>query len=334
MSGWLKFIAGRVLTILAVLTSVLIAGYVLLYSIAFAYRGANQMGESLAVLPSAHAVHRWMSTLSVRYGDHHPLWRETLGYVWHTWTFHLGYSFTYVGVPLWQQVRMALPITSELVLGSMAIGVVLGVPLGIVAGLRRSTQIDRMLTAFAGIGRGLPAFVTAALAIWLFGTVIRGVLPVHGWTGSRTAILPVLILALGNIGIVVRATRDSLIEALRQDYMRTAKAKGIAHRRSIWHHALKNMVVGLLPFLGPALMITVVGAVWVENLFDIPGLGSFAGIGVANSDGPLMMTTLVILASLVLVGKLGLDVINRWMDPRTRLDQLEGLTPSVRWERP
>jgi len=320
VNAFLQGMGVRLVRLLAVLTAVLAGGFLLLYPPAFrfsaemTYRGSPQLSFN----PPAHVFRSTVAAWAFRYGPNHLLWRETIGFVWHTWTFHFGDSCTYVGVPILRQVERALPITAELVFGSLALGIVIGAPLGVLAALKRQTWVDRMLTSVSGIGRTLPAFVTAALIIWVFGSVIPGVLPVHGWNRVDTAILPMAVLTLGTVGAVLRMMRGGLIEAVRQDYLRTAQAKGVGYRRTLWRHAVINAGMGLLMELGPLMGFTVVSAVWVENLFAIPGIGRLMAIGVLNLDGPLMMTSVFTLTFFLLVLRLALDGIHRWFDPRLR----------------
>ena len=274
---------------------VLAGGFLLLRVIGggFAFGLIDDPGAPLHdVTTSYQAYLKGLKTLAFRYGPTHAWWRETIGFVWHTWTFHCGDSFTYVGVPILRQVERALPITAQLVFGSLALGIVIGVGLGIIAALRQQTWLDRGLIRISTIGRALPAFVTAALLIWVFGSGIPGVLPVHGWNRLDMAVLPMAVLTLGTVGSVLRMMRGSLIEAMHQDYLRTAQAKGVGYRRTLWRHAVTNAGMGLLMELSPMVGFTVVSAVWVENQFAIPGIGRLMAIGVLNLDGPLMMTAL------------------------------------------
>ncbi|MCL4520412.1 MAG: ABC transporter permease [Firmicutes bacterium] len=322
MNALLQWMGVRLVRLLAVLTAVLAGGFLLLYPPAFrfsaetTYRGSPQLSFN----PPAHVFRSTVAAWAFRYGPNHLLWRETIGFVWHTWTFHFGDSFTYVGVPILRQVERALPITAQLVFGSLALGIVIGVGLGIIAALRQQTWLDRGLIRISTIGRALPAFVTAALIIWVFGSGIPGVLPVHGWNRVDTAVLPMAVLTLGTVGSVLRMMRGSLIEAMRQDYLRTAQAKGVGYRRTLWRHAVTNAGMGLLMELGPMVGFTVVSAVWVENQFAIPGMGTLTAIGVGNSDGPLLMTMFFTLTLFILLTRLGLDMLRRWWDPRSRLD--------------
>ncbi len=312
----------RVLTLIGQLTLFLGASYLLLYKNPTAFRlTAWPPLSPLEVLPSPRILARALRQLVWRYGAH-PLWRETAGYIWHTLTFQFGTSLTYPAVPLWHKVLSAMPITLELVLTSAILGLVLGVLLGLVAALRAHTWIDRLLGGLAHVGRGVPSFVIAAGAIWFFGALLPGLLPVHGWEPPSTAILPIGILFLANFAAVFHRFRGGFQEAMRQDYMMTARAKGLRQGAQVLRHGLVNAGMDLLRVAGPMLALTVVNAVWVENLFVVPGMGILTATGVANVDGPLMMTSLFLLVLLAMALKTAVNLTYWLVDPRRRRERV------------
>lgn len=312
----------RVLALIGQLILFLGASYRLLYKTPDAFRfTAWPLMSPLQVVPPARTLDRALRQLVWRYGAH-PLWRETVGYIWHTLTFQFGTSVTYPAVPLWHKALSAMPITLELVLTSAILGLVLGVFLALVAALQAHRWIDRLLGGVAHIGRGIPSFVMAAGAIWFFGAFVPGLLPVHGWGPPSTAVLPIGILVLGNFAAVFHRFRGGFQETMRQDYMITARAKGIRHGAQVLRHGLVNASMDLLRVAGPMLALTVVNAVWVENLFVVPGMGSLTATGVANGDGPLMMTSLFLLVLLAMALKTAGDLTYWLVDPRRRRERV------------
>jgi peptide/nickel transport system permease protein len=204
--------------------------------------------------------------------------------------------------------------------GAILLGIVVGLPLGVLAALKRNSWIDYLLTFASMIGQAIPSFVLAVFLVLLFGVVFPGIIPVNGWGKPEDAILPIISLGAANIGVVTRYMRNSLIETLRQDYIRTAEAKGVKYWHRVIKHGVRNSVTALVTVMGPAFAFTVVSTVWVENIFSIPGMGTLMANAFVYKDVPLSITSIYILSMLVLIVNLLVDLSYKAVDPRVRLE--------------
>jgi peptide/nickel transport system permease protein len=217
------------------------------------------------------------------------------------------------------QLKQALPISTLLAFGSVVLSVIIGVPLGIIAALKRNTWIDYVVSTISLTGQAIPAFVLAVIMVLLFGVVFQGILPVTGWGHWRQAILPIICLSAANVGVVARYMRGSLIETMRSDFMRTAKAKGVKYWPMIFKHGVKNSLTAMITVIGPQFAFTVMGTIWVEQIFAIPALGQVMQTAFTSFDYPLAITSVFLLGSMIMIMNLLVDIIYAFIDPRVRL---------------
>jgi oligopeptide transport system permease protein len=213
-------------------------------------------------------------------------------------------------------IVQGLPVSLEVGLWAMLIATIGGIALGIAGALRRNGITDFAAGAIAMTGIAIPTFVIGPLLQILFGLQLNW-LPIAGWDGSFSAkVLPVLVLALPNIAYISRLTRGSMIEALRTNYVRTARAKGIGARRVIWKHALTGAMLPVIAYLGPATAITVTGSVVIEQIFGIPGIGRYFVEGASNRDYPLVMGVTILYGGIVILANIITDVVRGIIDPK------------------
>jgi oligopeptide transport system permease protein len=196
-----------------------------------------------------------------------------------------------------------------------------GIPLGTLAALRQNSPTDYSIMGVAVLGIALPSFVTGPLFALVFGLYLRW-LPVAGWeTGQlRYLVLPVVTLALPVIAYIARLTRGSLLEVLRTNFVRTARAKGLPERQVILRHALRPALLPVVSYLGPATAFVITGSLVVETVFGLPGSGRYLVQGAINRDYTLVMGMVVFYASLILLLNLAVDLVYGWLDPRIRHD--------------
>ncbi len=320
--GLLRFFGKRIIAILITIALVLGVGYLLMRLAPGSFFSsatiAGQMGQLAVSDPKLY--HQYIQTFEDRYGLNQPLGEQTLKYIWNSITFQFGNSFENPSVTIMSQLETAFPISALLAGGSVVLSILVGIPLGVLAALKRNTWIDSTLTTLSMIGLAIPSFVLAVILVLLFGVVFSGALPVNGWGQPADAILPIVALSAGSIGVVTRYMRGSLIEALRQPYMRTAEAKGVHYWPLIIRHAMRNSLTALITVIGPTFAFTVVGTVWVENIFSIPGLGSLMSPAFQADDIPLSMTSIFILSLLVMGVNLLVDFLYGMLDPRIKLE--------------
>ena len=239
----------------------------------------------------------------------------------------LGPSYKNKDFNVTQLIATGLPVSVRLGLCAMTLALLLGTFLGIMAALRQNRWQDYSVMGVAMLGITIPTFVTAPLLTLVFG--IYGVtvfghefsLPVGGWNGGALAnmVLPVTVLALPQIAVVSRLMRGSMVEVLRANYIRTARAKGLPVTRIVLRHALRAAVLPLVSYLGPALAAILTGSLIVEQIFGLPGIGRYFIQGALNRDYTLVMGVVICYAALVIALNLLADIVYGILDPKVRL---------------
>jgi oligopeptide transport system permease protein len=233
----------------------------------------------------------------------------------------LGPSFRMKDYSVAELIGRGLPVTFTIGVAALAIAILLGVPLGLLAARRHNGWVDHAVMGMALVGIAIPNFVVAPVLALAFG-VMLGWLPVAGWEpGSlRHMVLPVVTLALPFVAYVARLTRGSLLEVLQSPFIRTARAKGIGGAAILRRHALKPTLLPVLSFLGPAAAALLTGSLVVEQVFGLPGVGRYFVQGAVNRDYTLVMGMVIFYASLILALNLFVDLAYGWLDPRIRHD--------------
>ena len=239
----------------------------------------------------------------------------------------LGPSYKNKDFTVTQLIATGLPVSMRLGLCAMTLALLLGTLLGVMAALRQNRWQDYSVMGVAMLGITIPTFVTAPLLTLVFG--IYGVslfghdfsLPVGGWNGGALAnmALPVTVLALPQIAVVSRLMRGSMVEVLRANYIRTARAKGLPVSRIVIRHALRAAVLPLVSYLGPALAAILTGSLIVEQIFGLPGIGRYFIQGALNRDYTLVMGVVICYAALVILLNLLADIVYGILDPKVRL---------------
>ena len=245
-----------------------------------------------------------------------PIWLQ----FWHWFIgvlrFDFGPSFKYRDYTVSELIARGLPVSLEVGLWAMVISTLIGLALGIAGALRRNGPIDYTAGAAAMIGLAIPIYVIGPLGQIAFGLNL-GWLPIAGWDGTWSyKVMPILTLALPNIAYVSRLMRGSMIETIRTNYVRTARAKGIGERRTILKHAMKGAIMPVVAYLGPATAITVTGSIVVEQIFQIPGIGRYFVDGAISRDYPLVMGVTVLYGAIIIFANLATDIARGILDPK------------------
>ena len=247
---------------------------------------------------------------------------------WYGNLFHgdLGTSLL-LGQPVLQAVVVRLPVTIGLSAYALVITLVLGLVSGILAALKQNTWIDQAAMVFAMFGISVPNFYLGLMMIILFA-VDLGWVPTGGyvafaddpwgWFASMT--FPAISFALLLTGLLARITRSTMLEVLRQDYIRTARAKGLPRRSVVVKHALSNALIPIITVIGIIVSLLISGAVVTETLFSIPGMGQLLTQAVLNRDYPMVQGGLLIVTALLVLVNIGVDVLYAFLDPRVRYD--------------
>lgn len=216
-------------------------------------------------------------------------------------------------------------LSMKLGLISVLVAVILGIPLGCYAAYHRGSWIDGFLRVLTTVGVAVPTFVLAALLLILFAVKLRVFPTVSGSLENPLAyIMPVISLSFYDVCYIAKLTRTSMLDAISQDYIRTAKAKGVKNKWIVLKHALRNSLIPVITFLGPLTAGIITGSFVVETTFSIPGLGKYFVESVINRDYPVIMATTVVLSTLVIVMNLVVDLVYKLVDPRITLSAKEG----------
>jgi oligopeptide transport system permease protein len=248
-----------------------------------------------------------------------PLWRQYLRYLGDLLQGDFGPSLKYKDFTVTELIAGGFPVSLRLGGLAVLIALVVGVATGTLAALRQNSGTDYAAMGLAMTGIIVPNFVLAPLLTLIFGLWLSW-LPVGGWGGPVYMILPVFALSLYQIGFIARLTRGSMIEVLRTNYVRTARAKGLPERIAITRHALKAGILPVVSYLGPAIINTITGSVIIEQIFGIPGIGRYFVQAALNRDYTMVMGVTVFYGVLIILANLAVDLIYGLLDPRIRYD--------------
>jgi len=255
-----------------------------------------------------------------RYGMNRPLPEQYLSYLAGMAHGDLGPSLKYKDKSVLDVLKENAPISLRLGALAISLALVVGVSLGVFAAARQNGPGDHLVMSVAVLGVCIPTFVTAPLLVLAFASEL-GWLPSGGWNDGawRNLVLPVIVLALPQIAVISRLTRAGMIEVLRSNYIRTARAKGLPEHRVILRHALRAAILPLVSYLGPACAGLLTGSLVVERIFNLPGLGRFFVVSALQRDYTVVMGMVIVYAALILVLNLIADLVHAALDPRVRL---------------
>jgi len=215
---------------------------------------------------------------------------------------------------VWQR----MPATLELTAVALGVALVLAIPAGIVSAVFRNTALDYVSTVLALVGQAMPTFWLGIMLILVFSVGLH-LLPSSGRGGAANLVLPAVTLGLFTTARIMRLTRSGMLEVLGQDYVRTARAKGVGERRVVWKHALKNAGIPIVTIVGLELGTLLGGAVITETIFAWPGVGRLSVQAIYNRDYPLVQASVFVLASIFVLVNLVVDVLYTYLDPRIRI---------------
>ena len=255
--------------------------------------------------------------LESHFGLNLPLFDQYLLYMKNLLAGDLGPSFKYVGWDVSELIGVAFPVSLGLGVSALLIALFVGLPAGMVAALRKNTLWDYLPMGLAMVGICLPTFVLGPILIMIFSTKLN-LLPALGWYSWSDLILPSLTLGLFYAAYIARLTRAGMLETLKQDYVRTARAKGASPSRVVIKHALRGGLLPVVTFLGPAFAGLVSGSFIIESIFFIPGLGKFFVTAAFNRDYTMVLGTVLFYATLIIALNLLVDFLQAWLDPKAR----------------
>jgi len=261
------------------------------------------------------------ANLSAAYHLDEPLYQQFGRYLWGLVHFDFGPSFMYRDYTVTELIMTGFPVSLRLGGSAMLVALLFGVAIGCVAALKQNSVVDHLVMGVSMTGISIPNFVMAPLLILVFAVYLRW-LPAGGLGGGslRNMVLPVVALALPQIAYLARLTRGSMIEVLRSNFVRTARAQGLPIGQVVLRHALKPALLPVVSFLGPATAAVITGSVVIEQIFGVPGLGRFFVTGALNRDYTLVMGVVVFYGVLIILFNFLVDLAYAWLDPKVKYE--------------
>ncbi len=297
----------RLLALVPVLFVISLVTFLLMHSVP----GSPFSAEDKPLPPQIKA------NLEAYYHLDEPLPQQYLRYMGNVLRGDLGPSYLQRNRSVNDIIRDHLPVSFQLGLLALGFGLLLGIPIGVISAMRQNTWMDYlgMFVAIAGVS--VPAMTLGPLLIWGLALQLE-LLPVARWGTWQQAVMPAITLGLGEAAIIARLTRASMLQVIHQDYIRTARSKGLAERKVMIKHALRNALIPVLTILGPLFAGLVTGSMVVEQIFAIPGLGRFFVDSVGARDYPVIMGTTLLFAAILVLSNLVVDISYAIIDPRMR----------------
>jgi oligopeptide transport system permease protein len=310
------YVIRRLLWMIPVVFFVIVITFLLMHSAAgspWDREGGRQLSQVI------------VDNLNKKYGLDKPLYQQFLLYLWNVLHFDFGLSFQYQGKSVTTLIAEGWPYTATIGLLAFCLIVPIGVGLGVIAALRQNSRVDYATVGFATVAASFPNFVIGALMVVVFSVLAYKAtggnffLPAGGFALDDHLLMPVVTLSLLPIAYTARLTRASTLETIRQDYIRTAWAKGLPERLVVIRHVLKNSLIPVVTTLGPTFAFLVTGSVIVETVFNIPGIGRAFVVAVTSRDYPMILGTTVLFSVVIAAANLVVDVLYVFIDPRVRL---------------
>lgn len=282
----------------------------------FAFVVLRMSGDPALILLGPDAPQDAIDAFRTRWGLDAPLWQQYLAYMKQLVTFDFGVSMR-DRAPAIDLVLERVPATLALTIPALILKVGIGIPAGVYAALHRQSVTDRGVIMLSIFGFTIPSFVLGLVLVLIFAVQLDW-LPSGGQDSWKHAILPIITMSVGGIGVLARFSRSAMIEVLGQPYIRTAMAKGLSWRDVVWKHALPNAAVPIVTLIGFMVGALIAGAVVVESIFSWPGVGRLIVVSVANRDLAVVQCLLLVIASSMVIANLLVDVAYGLLDPRLR----------------
>jgi len=259
-----------------------------------------------------------LEALNRKYGLDQPVIVQYKNYMLNLLKGELGESIKQRGRTVGDIISRGFKVSARVGGISILVSVLIGVPLGCVAALNRGKWLDNLIMVVATFGIAVPSFVISTVLMLIF-SIKLDLLPTYGLTSWQHYIMPVIALSFYPTAYISRLMRTSMLDVLGQDYMRTAKAKGLSQFKMLFKHALRNAILPVVTYLGPLIAYTLTGSFVVEKIFTIPGLGNEFISSITGRDYTMIMGTTIFLASLVIIMNLVVDIAYKIIDPRIKL---------------
>lgn len=260
-----------------------------------------------------------MQALEEKYGLDKPLPVQFKNYVVNVLHGDLGLSIKQRGRTVNDIIGTCFPISAKVGFWAILVAMLVGIPLGSIAALNRGKWVDNVIIVFSTTGIAIPSFITSAVLMYFLGVKLNW-LPTNGLSSVKHYIMPVISLSLYPSAYIARLMRSSILDVLGQDYMTTARAKGVTEAKRLFKHALRNAILPVVTYLGPAIASIFCGSFVVEKIFTIPGLGNSFISSIINRDYPLAMGTTIFYAAFLIMMNVVVDIVYKIIDPRIKLN--------------
>jgi peptide/nickel transport system permease protein len=274
-------------------------------------------GDPVSLLLSEYATEQDRVQLTHELGLDQSLPKQYWVFISHAMQGDLGRSVTGDRQPAIQLISERLPASLKLAGLALIISLLLGIPLGVLAAVKRGTAIDTAARSFALLGQSVPVFWLGIVLMYFF-SVQLGWLPTSGYGDWRYFVLPSISMALFTVAAVTRLVRVSMIDALSSEYIKLARVKGVSETMVIWKHALRNSLIPVLTYMGAFFATMITGAVVIETVFSWPGIGRLAYESIMSRDFPVMQGVVLTMTAIFMVANLIVDIAYAWLDPRIR----------------
>jgi peptide/nickel transport system permease protein len=310
-----SFIIRRAIQAIVVIFMVTIISFLLLQIVP---------GDPVLQILGSHATPAQQAVLRHDLGLDQPVIKQYLHWMGGIFHGNFGKSIIYhedVG----KLLKQRFPITAYLSILALIISTALGIVAGVISAVKRGSLIDSLISIFANTAVAIPTFWLGIVCIYVFGLKLRW-LPIEGWTSpftdfvksTRQLIMPLVVMTIPNIAVIVRQTRSSMLETIRQDYVRTATSKGLRQTVVLYKHALRNALIPVVTLVGMALAFLLAGEVMVETVFNIPGVGRLLIRAALDKDYLIVQAGVLVIGTSVCLANLLVDVAYGWIDPRIR----------------
>lgn len=264
-----------------------------------------------------------LHSIEERYKLNDPLYKQYGDYLCNLVQGDLGPSFKYPGRSVNDIIKDGFPVSFKLGIEAILIAIIIGIPAGILAGVKKDKWQDRAVNFFTTLGVAVPSFVVAALLIYVLSTKLH-LLPAAMWNGWRYEIMPALALSGMPMSFIARLTRSSMLDILSQDYIKTARAKGLSWSRVLIKHALPNSLIPVVTYLGPMTASILTGSFVIETIFAIPGLGQYFVTSIYNRDYTVILGVTIFYSVIVIVLNMVVDLLYPLLDPRIKIGEEKG----------
>lgn len=264
-----------------------------------------------------------LHSIEERYKLNDPLYKQYGDYLCNLVQGDLGPSFKYPGRSVNDIIKDGFPVSFKLGIEAILIAIIIGIPAGILAGVKKDKWQDRAVNFFTTLGVAVPSFVVAALLIYVLSTKLH-LLPAAMWNGWRYEIMPALALSGMPMSFIARLTRSSMLDILSQDYIKTARAKGLSWSKVLIKHALPNSLIPVVTYLGPMTASILTGSFVIETIFAIPGLGQYFVTSIYNRDYTVILGVTIFYSVIVIVLNMVVDLLYPLLDPRIKSGEEKG----------